>query len=181
MRECGWCGVRITPKRADAKFCSPAHRIYAHRAKKNAGGIPVEMIRRDRWVRYAPDKTPLRTNGRNASSTDPKTWSSHQEAAASRAGIGLGFVLGDGIGCIDLDHVLEHGKPTVEAAEFLTRYPHHYIEISPSGTGLHIWGTTPEAPGTRRKENGISVERYSTGRYITITGDIYQPGDLLPL
>lgn len=181
MRTCEYCGIRITAKRADARYCSSAHRIYAHRTQKAAGGVPVELIRRDRWVRYAPNKTPLRTNGHAASSTDPKTWATYTAAAASRAGIGLGFVLGDGIGCIDLDHVLEDGSPTPEAEEFLADYPDHYIEISPSGDGLHIWGTADEAAGTRRREAGISVERYSTGRYITVTGNIYQPGRLLPL
>jgi primase-polymerase (primpol)-like protein len=70
---------------------------------------------------------------------------------------------------------------TEAAREFVSQYPRHYIEISPSGDGLHIWGTAPEAPGTRVNLNGLSVETYSVGRYITITANVYQAGELLPL
>lgn len=139
------------------------------------------MIRRNRWIRYAPDKTPLQTSGRNASSTDPNTWYSYINAVNSRAGVGLGYVLGDGIGCIDLDHVLDQGRANVGTTQFIADYPHNYIEISPSGDGLHIWGTIDETPGKRGTENGISVERYSVGRYITVTGNVYQHGTLQPL
>lgn len=181
MRKCEWCGVSVVSKRADAKFCSPGHRIAAHRAQKASGGVPAAMLQRDRWVRYAPDKTPLQVDGRNASSTNPATWSSYATATASRAGVGLGFVLGDGIGCIDLDHVFSGGHISEQAATFVAAYPSHYIEISPSGDGLHIWGTVIEGPGSRRDEDGISVERYSSGRYITVTKRVYQHGQLLPL
>ncbi len=153
------------------------------------------MLNRNRWVRYSPSKMPLTIKGHAASSTDPNTWASHKEATASRAGIGLGYVLGDGIGCIDLDHCLVDGQPTQAALEFIAQYPSNYIEVSPSGDGLHIWGTTAEGPGTRRAQDGLKVEIYHGGegidprtgkpvffgRYITITGNVYQHGDLLPL
>ena len=181
MRECGWCGRSITPRRTDAKYCSGAHRVAAHRALKASRGIPVPLLRRARWVRYSPDKVPLRTNGRHASSTDPKTWSTYTDAVRSRAGVGLGFVLGDGIGCIDLDHCLTDGRPNEVAASFLQTVPHHYIEVSPSGDGLHIWGTAEASRGSRQTVDGLHLERYSTGRYITVTGNVYQHGELLPL
>ena len=148
---------------------------------KATGGIPLEMIRRDRWIRYAPDKRPLKINGHAASSTDPTTWSSYTDAANSHAGVGLGFVLGDGIGGIDLDHCIIDGQLTPAATELVAAHPGSYIEISPSGDGLHIWGTTAAEPGTRRTINGLHIERYSTGRYFTVTGNIYQHGNLLPL
>lgn len=140
------------------------------------------MTERARWVRYAANKRPLDAiTGTPASSTDPNTWAEYQEAETSSYGVGLGFVLGEGIGCIDLDHVLTGGKINPEGASFIAAYPNHYIEISPSGDGLHIWGTSAELPGTRRNEGGISVERYSSGRYITVTNNVYQHGALLPL
>lgn len=139
------------------------------------------MLRRPRWIRYAPDKTPLRINGRHASSTDPATWSTYAEALGSRAGIGLGYVLGDGIGCIDLDHCLTENGLVPVAADFIAAYSRHYIEISPSGDGLHIWGAADEQKGTRRAINGLHLERYSVGRYITVTGNVYQHGSLQPL
>lgn len=179
MRTCEQCGKSIVAKNAQARFCSSKCRVYAHRAGKR---IPAELTRRDRWVRYAADKRPLDAiTGRSASSTDPSTWASHAEASTSSYGVGPGFVLGDGIGCIDLDHVIADNTIHPAALELVSQYPGNYIEISPSGDGLHIWGTSAEAGGTRRIENGIHVERYSTGRYITITGNVYQHGGLLPL
>jgi hypothetical protein len=38
-----------------------------------------------------------------------------------------------------------------------------------------------EQPGTRKIENGVHIETYSRGRYITVTGNVFQPGKLLPL
>jgi primase-polymerase (primpol)-like protein len=113
--------------------------------------------------------------------TNPATWSSYGVASSSAFGVGVGFVLGGGIACIDLDHVIVDGQLTEAAAKFVAQYPRHYIEISPSGSGLHIWGTAPEAAGTRQVLDTVSVERYSRDRYITVTGNVYQAGQLLPL
>lgn len=183
MRTCATCGQSIIWKNSQARYCSTRCRVAAHRA-----GIPPELAHRNRWIRWRtehrngkPTKAPIQINGDYASSTDPATCTDHATAKASTIGDGLGFVLGDGIGCIDLDHCLINGKPTAEALRFLEQYPNHYIEISPSGDGLHIWGYLDEAPGTKRVINGLSVETYSTGRYITITGRPYQRGQLLPL
>lgn len=162
--------------------------MYAHRAAKTAPAFPSALRERDRWIRWHEimrkgrlDKVPLQLTGDNASSTNANTWSSYQDASASTLGLGLGFVLGDGIGCIDLDHCLVAGRPTAEARAFLRDYPGHYIEVSPSGDGLHVWGLQKEQGGRRQSIGGLSVERYSVGRYITMTGNVYQHGELLPL
>ena len=176
MRRCGWCGGTLRHKNAHAVFCSGRCRVAAHRSP-----VPAELIRHDRWIRRGADKKPLTTLGTRARSNDPGSWASYAEAKASKVGVGLGFVTGDGIGCIDLDHCLIDGEPTPEAAAFLEDYPGHHIEISPGGDGLHIWGTGDPAPGSRRVIDGLSVERYSVGQYVTITGRIYQRGQLLPL
>lgn len=175
MRECEWCGRSIVRKNSQAKFCSSKCRVYAHRASEN----PLSALRnRRRWVLYDEQKRPRTLAGSLASSTDPETWSTR---AALARHTNIGYVLGEGVGCIDLDHCLIAGKPTPAAREYLTRYPRHYIEISPSGDGLHIWGTAAEAPGTKRTVNGLSVETYTTGRYITVTGKVFQKGQMLPL
>lgn len=78
-----------------------------------------------------------------------------------------GFVLnGDGIVCLDLDHCLLDGELTGRAAEILARCPSTYVEVSLSGTGLHVWGRG-EVPKGRRLRG---VEVYGTGRYIAVTG-----------
>ncbi|GAA3581167.1 hypothetical protein GCM10022198_00330 [Klugiella xanthotipulae] len=152
--------------------------MYHHRRPQ----LPAELRERARWVRRDARKRPLDAiTGKSASSTNPSTWAEYVEAKHATFGVGLGFVLGDGIGCIDLDHCLDDGVPTAECARYLADYPRHYVEVSPSGDGLHIWGTLPEGKGTRQIIRGLSVERYSIGRYITITGRVYQAGRILPL
>lgn len=129
--------------------------MAAHR-----GSVPREMRVRDRWVLWTPKKVPMQLNGRPASSTDPETWTSY---ARVRSHTRKGFVLGEGIGCIDLDHCVTDGRIDPKVERFLINT---YIEISPSGTGLHVFGLLPEGPGSRR----IGVEVYSVGRYMTVTG-----------
>ncbi|MBC9954933.1 DNA primase [Leucobacter sp. cx-42] len=181
MRTCEICGRSIVAKNAQARFCSSNCRVTAHRRAKRLT-LPEELTSRNRWIRHSAEKKPVDAiTGATASSTDPSTWATYAEADTSPHGAGLGFVLGDGIACIDLDHVITDEELHPAAAELVSHYPSNYIEVSPSGTGLHIWGLSPERPGTRRIENGISVERYSSGRYITITKNVYQAGTLLPL
>lgn len=155
----------IASKGPTPRFCSTRCRVAAFRAGRKTS-IPVELTSRDRWVRHNAEKVPLAIEGRSASSTNPATWTSYKKAKNSTVGVGLGFVLGDGIGCIDLDYCIIDGKVTTWAQEILDQVGPTFIEISPSGNGLHLWGYLEEGPGRRTK----GVEVYSVGRYITITG-----------
>lgn len=157
--------------RKGAKFCTSKCRIYAHRAAKRPL-FPESMTSRDRWVRRTADKIPLTIAGKFASSTDRRSWSSFAEAKESAAGVGLGFVLGDGIGCIDLDHCFEGGELASWAAECIAGItePIIFAERSQSGDGVHIFIEAPEAPG-RKIRDGRNIERYTAGRYIAVTGD----------
>lgn len=92
-------------------------------------------------------------------------------------GHGVGFVLGDGFACLDLDHCLVDGRPNTLARRVLRECAGAYVEVSPSGTGLHVWGWAPECKGSRK--NGI--EAYSVGRYITVTANVYRAGGLVDL
>lgn len=169
-RECGWCGASVISRRADARYCSTAHRVAAHRAAK-ADPIPAELRELDRWVRYSPKKVPLTTQGTPASSTNPDTWTSYDNARASSIGAGIGLILnGDGIGCHDLDHCIENGQINAEARDYLASLDAFYTETSPSGTGLHAWVKAPKQAGWKRTIGTLSVEFYTTGRYITVTG-----------
>jgi len=124
---------------------------------------------------------PVTIQGRPASSTNPETWSDFQTAIGSQIGDGPGFVLnGDGIVCIDLDHCFDE-SPDPEAQSILDLFPNTYVEISPSGTGLHIWGYANLEKGRRFSRNGQSVEIYPSGRYITVTGQAFRPGSLANL
>jgi predicted DNA-binding transcriptional regulator AlpA len=151
-------------------------------ASRSPNSIPFELRRIPRWLRYSADKVPLTANGRAASSTNVKTWTSYESAAASKVGAGIGFVLnGDGIMCIDLDHCVVDGVPNQSALGFIGSLPATYIEFSPSGDGLHIWGFGSVTKGTRKLIDGLHVETYSTGRYMTVTNKPYTKAPLAQL
>jgi primase-polymerase (primpol)-like protein len=135
------------------------------------------LVTADRWVRHS-NKRPVTVDGGQASSTDPATWSSYRAAVRSNAGDGLGFVLGAGFACLDIDHCLwDDGTPDARAAAILEQVGDAYVEISPSGDGLHVWGRAPELPG--RRTPGFEV--YSAGRYMTVTGRTFRAGRLADL
>lgn len=143
--------------------------MRAYRARRNA--LPAEMTAARRWVQR-DGKRPVRPNGAPASSTKSWTWSRRDEVSGP-----VGFVLGRGSACLDLDHCLDGGTLAPWAAEVVAAHPDAYVEVSPSGTGLHVWGRAPESRGWRRG----GVEAYSSGRYITVTGRVWQPGGLTDL
>lgn len=125
----------------------------------------------DRWAVYRwPDKVPRQLDGRMASSTDPATWTSWTTV---RGQAHHGFMLGDGIGCIDIDHCLDaEGRLHPVVADLVAQLAAvTYIEVSPSGTGLHAFGYLDPGPGTRRHlGHGVSIEIYSRERFMTVTG-----------
>lgn len=169
-RRCAECeGPMPLLVRAHAVTCSPRCRQRRSRANR---AVPAELRRRDRWVRRDAAKVPLTAGtGRPASSTDPATWASHTDAVRSPHGAGLGYVLADGddVVVLDLDHCLDGEQLAPWAAEILAACPPTYTEVSPSRTGLHLWGRGRLARGRRiRRPDGAAIEAYSSGRYIAL-------------
>ncbi len=149
--------------------------------------MPPELQARPRWVTWAGAKVPYDPVAlrRKASVADPASWGSFQQAEAAYTEgerDGVGFVLaGDGVVGIDLDHVVTNGRPDTAALQLLDNLGCQYIELSPSGTGLHGWGFGPNIGGRRGKLDGVHVELYSTGRYLTCTGHALKAGPLVEL
>ncbi|MEH0058795.1 hypothetical protein QDX25_07295 [Auritidibacter ignavus] len=127
-----------------------------------------------RWKFIDGKKVPHRLDGRFASSTNPETWTNFDEAFSSDFGEGLGFALGDGIGCYDLDGCLtERGDLEPWAEQVLERIPEKifYMEISHSRRGIHVFVMAPESLGAVEAVGvHVGVERYTWGRYIAVTG-----------
>lgn len=162
---CTVCGSRLSALvRGDAATCSVACRVALHRS------LPAQTLRDvPRWVRYSARKVPLQSRGGVASSTDPATWSTFDAAAASDVGVGFGFVLShtDRIMCVDIDDCLDgRGRAQFWVRGLLSDLPATYVEVSPSGSGLHVWGFGDVGRGVR--SGGVEV--YGTGRFITVTG-----------
>lgn len=166
-RVCAGCGEPINLLRADAIACSARCRKRISRRPS----IPAEFTSRARWVRRSALKRPLTVSGKAASSTDSRTWATYSEALVSKVGVGLGFVLGDGIGCYDLDHCLTGGVPDSWVLEFIASIPERVIfaEVSQGGDGVHLFVEAQEGPG-RKIRDGRNIERYTAGRYIAMTG-----------
>ena len=119
-------------------------------------------------------KTPINpVGGRNASVGNPNTWGTHEQAdlfARATDVNGVGFVLSgiDGYCCIDLDKIRDPDTGEMQAwAEDVVRSFNTYTEVSPSGTGLHLW-LRGRPPGGRCRTKGIEI--YGRKRFMTITG-----------
>ena len=150
--------------RAGARFCSTRCRVAAHRRQR---AFPAAMTSEDRWVR-ADGKRPVTVAGRAASSTNSRTWSSHAAVCESKAGDGMGVMLGGGLGCWDLDGCLIGGQLTDEARQIIdaTAAPILFTEVSVSGRGLHVFTAEPESKAAQGAWGG----HYSFGRFILTTG-----------
>lgn len=176
MFSCEVCRATCLPGARGRKprFCSGRCRVAAHRRKT----VPHDLLMIPRWIRHKA-KRPMTVEGFWASSTNPAHWSPYADAKASKHGDGLGFVLnGDGIVCVDLDHCVIDGVVSDVALSIVDLFPGAYVEISPSGHGLHVWGRAELAKGFRFAWNGQPVEIYPNGRYITVTGNVFRNGGL---
>lgn len=140
--------------------------------------LPADLTGLDRWVAHR-SKVPVDCHtGIAGNVTDSATWVSYEEARAFTAAhpeTGLGFVLnGDGIVGIDIDHCLVDGKVAEPQVQAILNRVKSYSEISPSGSGLHIYvrGQWPEGARNKIKlDDGIAVEVYNRNRYFTVTGN----------
>ena len=150
--------------RADAVYCSTRGRVAGNRRAKRNAAFPDAMRERASWTR-ADGKRPIRVDGSPASSTDARTWAALDAVQRSTAGDGVGFMLGDGMGCYDLDHVTD-----IEAREMIGEIPEPilYIERSLSGSGVHVFVEAPECAGTKSWQG--RHERYTRERFIRVTG-----------
>lgn len=146
--------------------------------------IPEQLKALDRWVlwrfilRKRADgkedwtKKPFTAQGTAASSNNPKTWTSYDDAADTYVlgGFdGIGVMLGEDLHGIDLDDCRdpETGELLTIAQEVLEKVD-GYAEVSPSGTGLKIFTITNLDRSRTKKSAG--VELYRDGRYFTVTG-----------
>lgn len=143
-----------------------------------AEGNPSEKPRKVPYIAGSPNS--------RASSTDPTTWRTFDQATTSykQGGFtGIGIVLnGSGLVGVDIDHCVTNGVPDPAALELLDELGAGYIEKSPSGTGLRAFGYAENLQtGAKGKFRGLDVELYSTARYLTVTGQCIKSEPIGPL
>ncbi len=118
------------------------------------------------------DKIPRSAvSGRVCDPHDPANWATH-EIAVSRArllGLGVGFVLteSDPFWCLDIDSCLVDGGWSPLALELCAALPGAAVEVSTSGTGLHIWGRGA-VPRHGCKNTALGIELYHDKRFIAL-------------
>jgi hypothetical protein len=131
------------------------------------------------WVCCDEDKVPLVATLSGAvyaaSSTDPNTWRSYEDAYIawlenewSFVGVGRVIRAEEDLVGVDLDKCLdpESGELTPWATQVIERLD-SYAEVSPSGTGVKVW---VRAPSITRAHVKPGLEVYPRGRYFTVTG-----------
>jgi len=153
--------------------------------------IPHELTQLDRWVcwrRESGTKVPYDAKSLNsrASSTNPDSWASFEAATTAfyerendqDAFAGIGLVLnGDGLVGVDIDHCINDGGINPKAIEILDSLAAQYVEVSPSGEGLRAFGFAENLnSGCKGIVDGVNLELYSKGRYLTVTGNTYRKG-----
>lgn len=132
---------------------------------------------RDEWTKVPVDP---KADG-FASSTDPETWATFEDAVdhherTDTDSDGLGFVFDENgtVAGLDLDDCRDPDTGELEqwAADLLDDVE-TFAEVSPSGTGLHLYGLGFVPDGGNRADIPDAeghIEMYDGGRYFTVTG-----------
>lgn len=136
---------------------------------RNYENIPDELKKIHSWVAVRIVKQGDRVNklpinpitNKGASTTDPSTWCSFEEAVNSGYDA-IGFVFNNNYIGIDIDH-------NEEVANDFLNHIDTYCEKSVSGNGYHFIGRGIKPNNKCRKD---SVEVYTTGRFFVMTGNV---------
>ena len=152
--------------------------------------VPDVLTERVQWVcwkRFNRDdkivKMPVRCDGTPASSTDAATWTTFSECCESAhnfAGVGFVFSESDPFIGIDLDGCRNPETGIIDdwAKEIIAKIG-TYAEVSPSLTGVKLWGVSelPWSGINKKAIEGLSqggkqaaIEIYEQGRYFAVTG-----------
>ena len=130
-----------------------------------------------RWVswRFGVDKNKKMTKVPLGSSNNPETWSA-LSSLPDKEKIGFMFGLDKKFLGIDLDHCVENGEIVHSQSDrifALLDIADTYTELSPSGTGLHLYfEVTQPLELLVNKHNVNELEKYecySSHRYFTVT------------
>lgn len=128
--------------------------------------------------------------GRHASTTDPSTWGTFDQATAyqtslietgraPRAKLGFVFNARDPYAVIDLDTYKAKVDGVKQLHTEIRRHAQTYAELSQSGLGTHIIGRGLVIEGARNEVN--CIELYSHARFMICTGDVGTDGIIAPI
>lgn len=176
--------------------------IYAPITAEEMAMIPAEMKAAARWICWGADKVPVSVTAANNGNhfgidiTKSANWGTFEQAAAAIGEpayiksteeycnvVGIGFVVGNGWFCIDMDGGEKHKKEDVPDAAIADslRILDTYAETSLSGCGYHIFGKCDftvlaennkphRGPDGLPVPNSYEVEFFTRRKFIAITG-----------
>lgn len=137
--------------------------------------IPAALKEREQWVCWRSKRPIDPKNGDSGSHSDPATWGTfrdaldaHRSDGTKTNGIGYVFSADGPISGVDLDDCRDPDTGEIDPwAVEIVQSLDSFTEVSPSGTGLHIYvfGSVPD--GGNKKGN---VELYDETRFFTVTG-----------
>lgn len=148
------------------------------------GSIPPELRQLPQWIRWrwerdekrvAWTKIPVQsTSARNAATNRRDTWTSFQDAQENVGrhdtdGLGFVFTEMDPYCGVDIDGC--RNAATGELSEFASEVIEllaSYVEVSATGTGVHIIVRAALPNGAGRKRGCLEI--YDRGRYFAFTG-----------
>lgn len=157
--------------------------------------LPRELKDLKQWVCYIlkprgngkmgkPPASPI--TGKPISWTDPKNFFPFDRAVkalrenkpGNLAGVGIVFTGEEPLSGIDIDDCLDAGGNPKPGIQDIANRLDSYTEVSPSGKGIRIIGAGKLPEGDKGGKHG-DYEAYSAGRFLTITGNVFQSRNLI--
>lgn len=133
------------------------------------------------WVNWKPvlrvdgkiAKIPVSPGGEAIDHMDPANWLTADQARASAFPVGFVFVEGGRFWFADIDAAWNGLAWSQLAQEVMAWFPGCAVEVSASGTGLHLIGSMHPGtlhPSHETSRRDLGVEFYTAGRFCALTG-----------
>lgn len=100
---------------------------------------------------------------------DPAIWTNFDNCVGKGDGVGFVLTENDPFFFVDIDKCAEAGEWSDLAKNLMTLCAGCAVEVSQSGTGLHILGMG-KFPEHACKNTGLNIELYTSERFVALTG-----------
>lgn len=137
------------------------------------------MLNTPQFITWTTDTAgrKLPTSPHNGAMIDPHlstNWTDYVTALAAGKP-GFVFTEEDSFFFLDIDHCLTGDAWSPLALDLLNRFPGAAVEVSQSGTGLHVFGSYQgPAPEHACKNTALGIELYTSRRFVALTFDRWQ-------
>lgn len=102
--------------------------------------------------------------------TDGQTAVLTAKACGANYGVGFLFTDKDPFYFVDIDACLTGGAWSDLSKDILLMFPGCYVEVSQSGTGLHVFGSGTPSTEHACKNTQLGLEFYTRERFVALTG-----------